>query len=67
MMNLKRAVLVVIALLAVAGAYYFYGGHSTPPGQQRLVSFSSGDLTSLKATFNSSRSSVRVLLMLSPT
>jgi hypothetical protein len=66
-MNGKRILLVVIILLAFAGAYYFYGGHSTPQGQQRLVRFSSGDLTSLRTAFNSSASSVRVLLMLSPT
>ena len=66
-MNVKRVVLVVIALLVSGAAYYFYGGHSTPAGQQRLVRFSSGDLTSLKAAFNSSPASVRVLLMLSPT
>jgi hypothetical protein len=66
-MNLKRVVLVVVVLLAIALALYLYGGHSTPNGQQRLVRFSSGDLTPLKTAFNSSASSVRVLLMLSPT
>lgn len=66
-MSGKRIFLVVITLLAFAALYYFYGGHSTPQGQQRLASFSSGDLTPLKTAFNSSASSVRVLLMLSPT
>jgi hypothetical protein len=66
-MNRKTILLVAVVLLAFGAAYYFYGGHSTPQGQQRLVSFSSGDLTSLKTAFNSSPSSVRVLLMLSPT
>jgi hypothetical protein len=56
----------VVALLMVFGAvYYFYGGHSTP--KPPLASFSSGDLTPLKTAFNSSASSIRVVVMLSPT
>jgi len=64
----RKTIILLIAVVALAGvAFYFYGGHSTPKGQQALVSFSSGDLTSLKSNFNTSSSSVRVLLMLSPT
>jgi hypothetical protein len=48
-------------------AFYFYGGSSTPKGQLPLVSFSSGDLAPLKAAFNDSASSIRILVMLSPT
>jgi hypothetical protein len=63
----KTILLVAIVLLIVGGAFYFYGGHSTPKGQQALTNISSDDLTSLKNAFNGSASSVRVLLMLSPT
>ena len=57
--------LLVVAILAVA--YYFYGGHSAPKGQPPLASFSASDLTPLKTAFNNSPSSIRVLVMLSPT
>lgn len=66
-MNLKRLLLVLLVIVVLGVAYYFYGGHSTPKGQQPLVSFSSGDLTPLKTAFNNSASSIRVLVMLSPT
>jgi hypothetical protein len=66
-MNRKRIFPVVIVLALLGAAYYFYGGSSTPKGQPRLVSFSSGDLTPLKGAFNDSASSIRVLVMLSPT
>jgi len=66
-MNRNR-MLLVAALLTVFGAvYYFYGGHSTPKQQPPLASFSSGDLTPLKTAFNPSASSIRVVVMLSPT
>lgn len=66
-MNGKRILLGVAVLLVLGAGYYFYGGHATPRGQQPLVSFSHGDVTLLKNTFNGSASSVRVLLLLSPT
>jgi len=64
---MKRILLVVIALLGFAVAWYFYGGHATPEGQPPLLSFSGDDVTPLKNAFNNSASSVRVLVMLSPT
>jgi len=66
-MNRKRIFPVVIAVALLGAAYYFYGGSSTPKGQPRLVSFSSGDLTPLKGAFNGSATSIRVVVMLSPT
>jgi hypothetical protein len=66
-MNRKRILLVVIFLLGFGTVYYLYGGHSVPKGQPPLVSFSSGDITPLKTEFNASASSIRVVLMLSPT
>ena len=66
-MNRKRIFFAVILLIAFGIAYYFYGGSFTPKGQPPLVSFSSGDLTPLKTPFNASASSIRVVLMLSPT
>jgi hypothetical protein len=66
-MTRKRIVLVVVVLVVFGALYYFYGGHSTPKGQPPLVSFSSGDLVFLKTAFNDSESSIRVVVMLSPT
>lgn len=66
-MNRKRILLVVVLLVAFGALYYFYCGHSTPKGQPPLLSFSSGDLTALKTAFNASASSIRVVVMLSPT
>ena len=66
-MNRKRIFPIVVVLTLLASAYYFYGGSSTPKGQPRLVSFSSGDLTPLKGAFNDSATSIRVVVMLSPT
>ncbi|HKW76273.1 MAG TPA: hypothetical protein VJN64_12165 [Terriglobales bacterium] len=66
-MTRRQISLILLVILALAAAYYYYGGHSTPKGQPALVSFSSGDVTPLKTAFNSSASSVRVLVMLSPT
>jgi len=66
-MSRKRIFLIVLVVAVLAVAYYFYGGHSTPKGQPPLASFSGNDLTPLKTAFNNSASSIRVLVMLSPT
>jgi hypothetical protein len=66
-MKRKRSFFVALLLVAFGIVYYFYGGSSTPKGQPPLLSFSSGDLTSLKGAFNNSASLIRVLVMLSPT
>lgn len=66
-MSRKRILLFALLLVAFGAVYYFYGGHSTPKGQPPLVIFSSDDLTPLKSAFNGSASSIRVVVMLSPT
>ena len=66
-MNRKRIILVALVLIVFGFAYYFYGGSVTPKGQPPLVRSPSGDLTPLKRAFNDSASSIRVVVMLSPT
>jgi len=66
-MKRKHIILIAVLIAVAAALYYFYGGHSTPKGQPPLFSFSSGDLTPLKAAFNASLPSTRVIVMLSPT
>jgi len=58
------AVVIALALLLV---YYFYLGSSAPAGQQPLVRLDSSKIESLKQSFNESKDSVRVMVMLSPT
>ena len=58
------AVVVAVVLLLV---YYFYLGSSAPAGQQALVRLDSSNIESLKQSFNESKDSVRVMVMLSPT
>jgi hypothetical protein len=66
-MSRKRILLFAVLLVGLGATYYFYGGHTTPKGQPPLISFSSSDLTPLKTAFNGSSSSIRVIVMLSPT
>jgi len=58
------AVVIAVALLLV---YYFYLGSSVPTGQQPLARLDSFNIKSLKQSFNESKDSVRVMVMLSPT
>ena len=66
-MNRKRILWIAAALVILGVAYYLYGGSSTPAGQPPLVSLNSSNISTLKDAFNSSASSVRLLVMLSPT
>jgi hypothetical protein len=43
-MTRKRILLVLVLLVVFGALYYFYGGHSTLKGQPPIASFSSGDL-----------------------
>lgn len=58
-----------LSVIAITGVflYYLYGGSSAPAGQPPLVQLSSSNLASLKDAFNGSASSVRVLVLVSPT
>lgn len=66
-MNRKRIFLVAIVIVALGIVSYVYAGHSTPKGQPPMVSFSSEGPAPLKAAFNASAFSIRVIVMLSPT
>ncbi|HEY8224984.1 MAG TPA: hypothetical protein VIG25_06895 [Pyrinomonadaceae bacterium] len=58
------AVVIVIVLFVV---YQLYLGSSAPAGQQPLVHLNTSNIESLKQSFNESKDSVRVMVMLSPT
>jgi len=70
-MTRKLAVTVstVIAsgILMIAFWRYSMGEGKTPTGQPPLVRVSESNLSSLKEAFNGSATSVRLLVMLSPT
>lgn len=66
-MNRKRIIWGVVIVVILGVAYYFYDGGSTPKGQPPLLSLNSNNMSELKDAFNNSSSSVRLLVMLSPT
>lgn len=66
-----RAILVVAAagllVLVAVWLLYQYAPRHTPAGQPELVHLSADGLDAFTAAFNGGSSSVRVVLMLSPT
>lgn len=66
-MKRKWIIWEVVAVVIFTVAYYFYGGGTTPTGQPQLVRLNSSNMSELKDAFNNSASSVRLLVMLSPT
>jgi len=59
--------LAVVAAVGLLLVYYFYLGSSAPAGQPPLGRLDTSTVESLKQSFNESKDSVRVMLMLSPT
>jgi len=66
-MNRRKLSLLSIAVVALFLIYYLYGGSTVPAGQPPLVRLNNSNLAALKDAFNGSASSVRVLLLVSPT
>ncbi|HEY2548515.1 MAG TPA: hypothetical protein VGI46_20745 [Candidatus Acidoferrum sp.] len=64
----RRSISLGLSAIAIfVGLVYLYGGHQTPRGQAALVDLNAANLGELKNEFNSSESSVRILVLLSPT
>ncbi len=57
---------VIIVCLLIAG-WYARGPRQTPPGQPPLTALSADNFAELQRTFNDAPSSVRMVLLLSPT
>ena len=67
-MRLRAATFVyVIAVLAGAMLWYFFGPRQVPPGQPPLATLSASSLEALRADFNRDADRTRVILLLSPT
>ncbi len=57
----------VLAAIAFLAFFYFYWGSTVPNGQLPLVRLNASNVASLRDAFNGSASSVRLVVMLSPT
>ena len=66
-MKSKHLLWIAGAILVMGFGYYFFGGSTTPKGQPALTSLNSQNIEGLKAAFNNSTASTRLLVMLSPT
>ena len=63
----KVALVLVIAALLIAAAWYQFGGHRTAPGQPPLAELDAASIEQLRADFNAAADQPRVILLLSPT
>ena len=66
-MTRKTVAIMPVAVVLGAGLFYFYGGHTAPPGQRTLVALTPQNLSSIGDAFNEAKGEVRLLLLLSPT
>jgi hypothetical protein len=66
-MKRSKVVFLFVIAIAIFFLYYLYGGNSTPAGQQPLVRLNESNVSTLKDAFNESASSVRALVLVSPT
>ena len=66
-MSRRRITLLLLGAVGSLFVYYLYGGSSTPAGQQPLGRLDTANVSSLKDAFNASASSVRLLVLVSPT
>lgn len=67
---MKKALIVLAAIVAVVAALAFWSARrprQTPSGQPSLESLTPGKLSDFRKAFNNSPSSVRMVLLLSPT
>lgn len=66
-MKRKHFLWVTVGVVVIGAGYYFFGGSATPKGQPPLARVNSQNISELKAAFNDSAASTRLLVMLSPT
>ena len=58
---------IAVALILAVLGWYSWGARHTPASQPELVSLDAGNSGSMVEAFNRDASSVRILLLLSPT
>ena len=66
---MKRRTILGLGLAAIVAVilYYVYGGSAVPAGQPPLERLSESNFGELRDAFNSSKDSVRLVTLLSPT
>ena len=57
----------LLAFVAVAALWYFYGERRVPEGQPPLATLSAATLEALRADFNRDADRTRIIVLLSPT
>jgi len=57
----------LMAVVLLAGLFYFYGGQEAPSGQPPLRTLTVQNVADVKNDFNAAKDDVRLLLLLSPT
>jgi hypothetical protein len=66
-MNKKRAIiLAAVAVLLLLVVAYLWAPSSVPPGQEPLLTLSSGNFSEFENTFDASADVPRLVLLLSP-
>lgn len=60
-------ILLAVAALGSAGAWYVWGPRATPEGQPELAELTAENLTTFQKQFNDDADKVRLLVLLSPT
>lgn len=66
-MRRTRTIVLAVVLAIVGGIFYLARPGSPPAGQPPLVELSGRALAALQAEFNRTASSLRIILLLSPT
>ena len=61
---MKRALIVVAALMLASAGWYLLSGHQAPAGQTALANL---DLDEFRAEFNRTSDRPRLIVLLSPT
>jgi hypothetical protein len=66
--DMRRNLVIVFALVLLAGLLWFYvSGHRAPAGQPALKVVDDTSVRELKAEFNRAADRTRIILLLSPT
>ena len=66
-MRKKFTIAGVISLLVLLASFYYLSPGRAPEGQAPLTSLDPGNFHQFRRQFNSAQSTVRILLLLSPT
>jgi len=67
MVKVRHVLLLVVAVLAIAVYWYYWGSSRTPRGQPPLTSLTPSNLYQFKHVFNETGDRARLVLLVSPT